>query len=188
MNNIREFKAVVSAGIDTTIPLQGNFIYVFSALADFTIVLDEGNEQSARAGSRFSCDEFKAIRIESIYDQSIILKYGYGEYSESAANPTVSVSGSVSSKPTSSTLPSNSDVTIPNGTTKLIIPARDRTRANLQRVDSTTGVCRVWGAGVGATSGIQMVQNALMSIETSGALYCHNDSGADVVFAIGEEI
>jgi len=188
MNNIREFKAVVSAGVDLTIPLQGNFLYVFSSLTYFTVVLDEGNKQSARSGSRFSVSEFKAIRIESLYDQTIVLKYGYGEYSESSATPTVSVSGSVSSKPSSSTLPVTSDVTIPDGTTTLIIPPRARTRVNLQRVDSTTGVCRVWGAGVGPTSGIQMVQNALMSIETSEAIYCHNDSGADIVFAIGEEI
>ena len=188
MNNIREFRAVVSAGVDVTIPLQGNFIYVFSSLANFTIVFDEGNEQSARAGSRFSVGEFKAIRIESIYDQTIILKYGYGDYSESAANPTVAVSGSVSSKPTSSTLPGNTDVVIPNGTTTLIIPARARTRANLQRVDSNTGVCRVWGASVCATCGIQMPPNGLMSLETSGAVFCYNDSGADVVFGIGEEI
>lgn len=185
--SVREIELTLTSGQQRMLNLQGNFVKVFSATTEFKINLG-GGFQRAKAGSKFSNVDF--IQIEVLESQgatnTIVLKYGDGVYDDGQGE--VTVSGSVSSKPSSDGLVSTPDVTLATGATSLILAANSlRDRVLIQRVDANSGDARIGDANAGAARGVKMVQDSSLEITSTGAIYGYQNSGANMTFAILEE-
>lgn len=179
---VQEATFSISGGTDETRSLRGNFIQVYQATSEFSIVVDESYTLTVKAGSKFKVEPFQNVRIVSAVTQTIILKYGFGDYDESSSSVSISSTAEVSM--TSTGITSSADVSCPTATATNIITAHSGKRVIIQRTDSVTGYVRIGDSGVGASEGLRLGKDGVLTLESNAAVWLRNDLGSNVTVAI----
>lgn len=84
-----EQSASLAIGVPQVLNIPGNFLFVWNCGAVFTMRIDERNPIQVRQGSLIQVDQFSKVEIESDSIQTVVLKYGFGSYTELSAEITI---------------------------------------------------------------------------------------------------
>jgi hypothetical protein len=186
MSKLRDFALTLTAGVEQSPGIAGNFYHILEATDDVYISLDNGGYAKRMKGIGEKA-EFIELRLKSLVTQNIRLVAGYGELIDTRDNVSVTVSATVTP---SDVITPKTDVSLPAGGPATLICAANANRKSLMikhnNGNDPADIVRLGSSSVAATSGLEIVAGETVTIETEAAVYGFNTGSAAVAVSIIE--
>lgn len=174
---LKTYNVKIPANGHVRMGVQGNFVSVTSATADFRLETLKGDRVVLREGKNVELTEFKEFTLydESGVDNILVIDAGIGKISDNEMSGSVGLASP-------STLSTTADQTL-TADTATVISAADTTRREIMiRAPKTNTVnIRIGDSDVGAARGIELEPGQTITLTTAAAVYGYPDGGAAVV-------
>ena len=189
---VHEVARSLAVGVPQVVNTPGTFIFIWEAGSTFTIRIDERQPIQVRQGSLLQVDEFSKIEIESPSIQDVVLKYGFGSYTELSAEITID-----SDQPaievfqeTTNTVQSSS-ASVGAGAVTSILPtdgAGTRRQSIISNPSTNAGLVWVREDGVASPGGVPLEIGEKLITNTADELFVFNPNGVSTDIYVQSEL
>lgn len=192
VRSVHEITVNLAVSTPQVLNIPGDFLFVWSSGTTFTARVDERQPIQLRQGALLQVEEFQKVEIESSSVQTVVIKYGFGSYTELSAEISIDQDQpAIETFVETTNTVSSSSASVGAGAVTSILPtdgAGTRRQSIISNPSTNAGLVWVREDGVASPGGVPLEIGEKLITNTADELFVFNPNGVSTDIYVQSEL